>query len=147
MSPPGTLEKGSSGGCGGGRRCALGASAGATTAAGQQVDTPVRSAFETAPLFSPTLKVGITGNVHVDWKLPDNVGTFVIRAYAVSTTNRFGVSSDVKQIARNAVSLIASVSVRQHTGTWYHCAWLRVLQYSMLSMCLVDVPGRWRRWC
>ena len=59
--------------------------------------------------------------MHVDWKLPDNVGTFVIRAYAVATGNMYGVSSDVKQITRNAVSLIASVPRISRVGDAFSC--------------------------
>ena len=89
---------------------------------GAQMNTPVRSAFETTPLFLPTLPVDSSGRVHVAWNLPDNVGTFVIRAYAVSSSgNKFGVATDAEQLTRQTVSLIPSVPRISRVGDDFLC--------------------------
>lgn len=85
----------------------------ATTASPIQIDAPIpiRSAFETAPLILPALTVPPSGTARVTWTLPDNVGTFVVRAYAASSTSgaRFGTSDDAEQVSRNPLSLMPSV--------------------------------------
>jgi hypothetical protein len=91
------------------------------SASGGGAAIPIRSKFETAPLFNPTLNIPESGETHVDWKLPDNVGTFSIRAYAVSSGNKFGVSADEEQIARQPVSLIPSVPRISRVGDEFSC--------------------------
>ena len=74
------------------------AAAAPAAAAGPSI--PVRSAFETAPLFEPTLSVPASGSLHVAFPLPDNVGAFKIRVYAVTSTNRFG-AGEAEQVTRD----------------------------------------------
>eukprot|EP01050_Picozoa_sp_SAG11_P010851 SAG11_NODE_1111_length_5823_cov_2.384172_1_plen_1074_part_10 len=81
---------------------------------------PVRSAFETSPLFQPTLTVPRSGTLHVPFPLPDNVGAFTIRAYGVSAANRFG-AAEAEQVVRNAVSLVASVPRIVRVGDAFEC--------------------------
>lgn len=97
----------------------------ATTASPIQIDAPIpiRSAFETAPLILPALTVPPSGTAHVTWTLPDNVGTFVVRAYAASSTSgaRFGTSDDAEQVSRNPLSLMPSVPRISRVGDHFSC--------------------------
>ena len=90
-------------------------------AAASQVNTPIRSAFETTPLFLPSVSVDSSGSVHINWDLPDNIGTFVIRAYAVGLGGKFGVATDAQQLARQPVSLIPSVPRLSRVGDEFTC--------------------------
>lgn len=87
---------------------------------GPGVPTPVRSAFETAPVFEPSVAVGSSGQVHVPWQLPDNIGTFVIRVYAVASGSKFG-AADAVQLARQPVSLIPSIPRVARVGDAFSC--------------------------
>ena len=97
----------------------------ATTASPIQIDAPIpiRSAFETAPLILPALTVPPSGTARVTWTLPDNVGTFVVRAYAASGTSgaRFGTSDDAEQVSRNPLSLMPSVPRISRVGDHFSC--------------------------
>jgi uncharacterized protein YfaS (alpha-2-macroglobulin family) len=50
----------------------------------------------------------INGNKTIEYTLPDNIGKFEIRAYAISKDSKFGVAS-VEQISRKNISLIPSL--------------------------------------
>lgn len=84
------------------------------------IKIPVRSAFETTPLFAPSLAVPSTGLLRVRLQLPDNVGTFSLRAYAIATANRFG-HADASQVVRNPLSLSASTPRIVRVGDVFEC--------------------------
>jgi hypothetical protein len=69
----------------------------------------IRSNFQTTAFFAGYLEVDSTGSVVIPYTLPDNIGTFEIRAYAFnSQSSSFGVA--VKdQISRRDFSLQASL--------------------------------------
>ncbi|TNE88930.1 MAG: alpha-2-macroglobulin [Deltaproteobacteria bacterium] len=53
----------------------------------------VRRNFQPVPYYEPTLKVGASGKVTVNVKLPDNLTVFAVRAKAISGPERFGVGT------------------------------------------------------
>jgi hypothetical protein len=108
-------------------------------AAGVGVGVGVRkeTSFETTPLFASTLRTDSNGEVEVELHLPDNVGSFTIRAYAATAVepaegadsksadaatvplpglaSRFG-GGEVELVSRRPLSLSAALprSVRIH---------------------------------
>ena len=83
-------------------------------------DIPVRSAFETTPLFRPNLVVPASGTLHVPLPLPDNVGSFNVRAYAVTANSQFGVG-EAQQVARRPISLVSSTPRIVRVGDDFSC--------------------------
>eukprot|EP01127_Copromyxa_protea_P014406 TRINITY_DN4004_c0_g1_i10.p1 TRINITY_DN4004_c0_g1~~TRINITY_DN4004_c0_g1_i10.p1 ORF type:complete len:1490 (-),score=239.07 TRINITY_DN4004_c0_g1_i10:1700-6169(-) len=78
-----------------------------------QLSEPAKNALFTSsltspsnrsPLFIGTLDVDISGKVVVPWVLPDNIGTFEIRAYAITKDSSFGYAK-AEQITRRQLSL------------------------------------------
>jgi len=67
----------------------------------------LRSNFQTTPFFA-TIKVPTSGNVDIKVKLPDNIGSYLVRAIAVTSDEEFG-ASETKLITRRQVSLQPSV--------------------------------------
>jgi len=67
----------------------------------------IRSNFKSTALFLGSVSVDATGQTTVDYTLPDNVGTYEIRAYAINQDSAFGVGvRDI--ISRKRLSLQAS---------------------------------------
>ena len=97
-----------------------GTSGSAAAATAPSADIPVRTAFETTPLYLPTLSVPASGSVHVPFPLPDNVGTFNVRAYSVTSHSQFGVG-EAQQVVRNALSLVASTPRIVRVGDDFSC--------------------------
>jgi len=66
----------------------------------------MREKFETTPVFMPSLMVN--GTREIEFKMPDNIGTFVIKAISVSTNHQFGYNES-ELIVRKELSLHASL--------------------------------------
>lgn len=114
MEAPPAAEAASGGGGRGG-----GGGGGATVPA-------LRTHFERVALFAPRLVVPASGELEVPWQLPDNVGTWSVRAYAAAAaatgagTEGGGVAdgadpaaafgqAEVLQLAARPLSLVPSV--------------------------------------
>lgn len=83
-----------------------------------------RTAFETTPLFvaSQVATVGEDGvaKAKVPFKLPDNIGTFVVRAFAVTagSGSRWG-QAESEVVVRRVVSLMPAVPRIVRTGDYF----------------------------
>ena len=63
----------------------------------------VRAGLVGTPLFLAALQVDASGRASVPWQLPDNLGVFELRAYAVSGA-RFGGAATAEQTVRRLAS-------------------------------------------
>jgi len=80
---------------------------------------PLRTDFETAPLFLGSLLVDKAGSSFT-FKLPDTIGTFVIRAYAVDSANHFG-SNETTLISRRPISTQPTLPRFARVGDVFKC--------------------------
>ena len=80
----------------------------------------VRSEFLGTPLFVASLQVDASGFASLPWQLPDNLGSFELRAYAASGT-RFGGAATAEQTVRRLVSASASVPRVARVGDRFRC--------------------------
>lgn len=74
--------------------------AGSSLAEPQSSSITARTNFVTTAYFSGRLITDQNGKVHVSFKLPDNLGTFEIRAYAITTDAHFGFASNELVVRR-----------------------------------------------
>ena len=81
----------------------------------------VRSNFVTTPLFRPSLRVGPSGELTVPWTLPDNTGSFELRAYAVSDKGDGFGHGTAEQLVRKPLSLSASTPRIGRVGDAFSC--------------------------
>jgi len=109
MPPPAPMSTGSSTGTsstGGGQLPKSQDSASAPPSGGTG-KVGLRTNFVTTPKFIGRAVLPASGSVWVNWTLPDNIGTFEIRAYALSSKSTFG-SATKDQISRRTLSLQSS---------------------------------------
>jgi len=75
----------------------------------------LRTNFEVTPLFEGKVAIGDEGVATVNLKLPDTIGTYSIRAYAVDKHHRFG-SAETKLV------LVAKKSCKPAANAPSHCS-------------------------
>ena len=82
----------------------------------------VRSNFVTTPLVLSSLMVEAGGAVHIPWTVPDNAGSFEIRAYAAArdAPASFGAST-AEQLVRKLATLSPSVPRIVRVGDTFRC--------------------------
>ncbi len=68
----------------------------------------LRTQFETTPLFAKSVRVDPTGKANVRLDLPDNIGTFSVRVFAVSAKHQFG-QQEKDIVSNRAISLMPSL--------------------------------------
>ena len=118
-APMARMSARANGGGGGG-----GADAGAEgsrSSGAATVAVKVRSAFETTPLFLPTVRVGASGRFTHTFQLPDNTGAFEIRAYATGTDGALGGGVSATQLVRKRLTLDASIPRIARVGDRFRC--------------------------
>jgi hypothetical protein len=87
---------------------------------GITADIPVRTNFETVPLFAPKISVGASGRATVTWNVPDNLGSFNIRAYAITPSGQTAVA-EASQIVRKDFNLVPSIPRISRAGDIFSC--------------------------
>eukprot|EP00741_Cyanophora_paradoxa_P018347 tig00000204_g17715.t2 len=100
-----------------------GGAGGAGGPSGLAVSVPVRSAFQAVPLSKRALAVPASGEVTVEFDMPDNAGTFAIRAYASAgraAPDAFG-QAEASLVARRPLSLQPSVPRIVRLGDAFEC--------------------------
>ena len=102
------------------KRASFGSGGGDGGGAGEKVK--VRSAFETTPLFLPSVHVGPGGTTTVQWTLPDNSGAYELRAYAARASDGgLGGGATATQFVRKHVTLDASAPRVARVGDTFRC--------------------------
>eukprot|EP01123_Difflugia_compressa_P012111 TRINITY_DN5072_c0_g1_i1.p1 TRINITY_DN5072_c0_g1~~TRINITY_DN5072_c0_g1_i1.p1 ORF type:complete len:1026 (-),score=194.89 TRINITY_DN5072_c0_g1_i1:48-3089(-) len=100
--------------------------------------TMLRSNFKSTPLFVGQAQVDNTGKAKLDFNLPDNVGKFEIRAYAIDMDNNFGVAVEDFVSKRN-FSLVPSAPRLVRTGDVFKAGVMIIPPSSFVGQAKIEV--------